>query len=257
MNAKHMCDKELLVGYLYDEIDPPSRRAFEAHAASCPECRGELGELKATRRQLTDWAPPEQQLGFQIVSRGAPQPARAAWLRFTPAWGLAAAAVLVLAAASAIANIEVTSGPNGTTVRTGWGRAPVETASAAPQSAVTPVDYTAAIQTIERRLAELETTKPAAAPGAVVQAASGPRVSDAQVLQQVRALLADSETRQNRELALRIRQLATEVDAQRRVDFQTIQQRLYGATAAEEQTHRQIWDYAQSLYRVSQQSQSK
>jgi hypothetical protein len=90
-----------------------------------------------------------------------------------------------------------------------------------------------------------------------MQTASGPRVSDADVLRRVRALLTDSETRQNRELALRIRQLATEMDAQRRVDLATIQEGLRGATAAEAQTHRQIWDYAQSLYRVSQQSQSK
>ena len=59
-----------------------------------------------------------------------------------------------------------------------------------------------------------------------MQTASGPRVSDAEVVRRVRALLADSETRQNRELALRIRQLAADIDAQRRVDLATIQQGL-------------------------------
>ena len=79
MDAKHMCDKELLVSYLYDEIDPASRRAIETHLASCPACREEAGGLRATRRQLADWAPPEYQLGFQIVSRPSP-PARASRL---------------------------------------------------------------------------------------------------------------------------------------------------------------------------------
>jgi hypothetical protein len=277
MDTKNMCDKERLVGYLYDEIDPASRRALEAHLASCAECRFEVGELRATRRQLADWAPPEQQLGFQIVRRAAAdrgaQPAPVSRFRFSPVWGLAAAAVLVLAAAAAIANIEVKYGADGMTIRTGWGPTPVESQSAAAQSAaaqsaaaqsaaaqtpssVVPADYTASLQTIERRLAQLESAKPQAE-GAVMQTASGPRVSDADVLRRVRALLTDSETRQNRELALRIRQLATEMDAQRRVDLATIQEGLRGATAAEAQTHRQIWDYAQSLYRVSQQSQSK
>lgn len=258
MDAKHMCDKELLVSYLYDEIDPASRRAIETHLASCPACREEAGGLRATRRQLADWAPPEYQLGFQIVSRPSP-PARVSAFRFSPAWGLAAAAVLVLAAAAAIANIEVRYGADGTTVRTGWGRAPVATAPSAAaqvaqQAPAVPVDITASLQTIERRLAELES---APAPSPVMLTASGPRVSDAEVVRRMRALLDDSETRQNRELALRIRQLAADIDAQRRVDLATIQQGLHSSTAAEAATHRQLWDLTQGLYRVSQQTQSK
>ena len=38
-----MCDsKELLVGFLYDEIDPVSKRTFERHLATCSDCRFEL-----------------------------------------------------------------------------------------------------------------------------------------------------------------------------------------------------------------------
>jgi hypothetical protein len=109
------------------------------------------------------------------------------------------------------------------------------------------------VAALDRRLQELETAQPS--PGAMTQvSASGPRVSDAEVLRRVRELLSQSETRQNRELALRIRQLAAEFDAQRRVDLATIQQGLQGATAAEAATRRQLWDLTQGLYRVSQQS---
>ena len=46
-----MCDsKELLVGFLYDEIDPVSKRTFERHLKTCADCRDELAEL-AVRTQ--------------------------------------------------------------------------------------------------------------------------------------------------------------------------------------------------------------
>jgi hypothetical protein len=258
MDGKHMCDKELLVGYLYDEIDRAERRTLEMHLAACADCRDELAALRGTRRHLAAWAPPESQLDFQIVS-GAAQPAKT-WRSYrSPVWGLAAAAVLVLAAAAAIANVEVRYGADGLTVRTGWAR----TAPAAPSQvtepaavaapAITSAEWSATVAALDRRLQELESSQPPA--GTVTQAsAAGPRVSDAEVLRRVRELLAQSETRQNRELALRIRQLATEFDAQRRVDLATIQQGLQGATAAEAATHRQLWDLTQGLYRVSQQS---
>jgi len=251
-----MCDKELLVEYLYDDMDAAGRRAIEAHLASCVACRDEVGALRSTRRVLAAWAPPERQLGFQIVS-GATPPPRASRVHVFPMWGLAAAAVLVLAAAAAIANIEVRYGTDGMTVGTGWGRAPI---AAAPQPAegvaapaVTPAEWAASIETIDRRLRELEASRPQAR-GVVTQAASGPRVSDADVLRRVRELLADSETRQNRELALRIRQLATEMDARRRVDLMTIQQGLQGASGAAAVANRELWNYVNGVYRVSQQS---
>ena len=248
----NMCDKELLVGYLYNEIDTASRRAIEAHLASCAACRGEMGALRATRRDLATWTPPERQLGFQIVS-GAPRPP-ASRFRLSPVWGLAAAAVLVLAAAAAIANVEVRYGADGMIVRTGWGRAPATEVAARQQpSAIVPADFAATLETIDQRLRELETAAPQPQ-GGVMQAASGSRISDAEVLRRVRALLTDSEARQNRELALRIRQLATEFQAQRRVDLAAIQQGLQVSTGAEAASHRELLNYMNNIYRVSLQS---
>src|SRR3954452_10627288 len=114
-----MCDsKDLLVSFLYDELDGAQKQAFRTHMLSCAECRDELAELRGARRHLNLWAPPEPDLGFQIV-RTAPIPAPVI-RRLNPVWGLAAAAVLVLAAGAAVANVEVQYGAEGLVLRTGW-----------------------------------------------------------------------------------------------------------------------------------------
>ena len=117
-----MCDKELLVGYLYDDLAPAERRVAEAHLVGCEECRTELTGLRGTRTTLSAWAPPTPDLAFPFV-RPAPVPAprMRAWT-VSPAWGLAAAAVLVLSVASAVANVEIKYGPDGFSVRTGAAR---------------------------------------------------------------------------------------------------------------------------------------
>src|SRR4051812_31241663 len=98
-----MCDsKELLVSYLYGELDDVEKNAFRTHLASCAECRDELAGLRSTQEQLTSWAPPEPDLGFRIIRSAAAPPAAPRRFAFRPLAGLAAAAVLVLAAGAAI-----------------------------------------------------------------------------------------------------------------------------------------------------------
>ena len=43
-----MCNKEQLVGYLYDELDAAERTTFEGHLATCAACRAEVGGLRRT-----------------------------------------------------------------------------------------------------------------------------------------------------------------------------------------------------------------
>src|ERR1700688_4781296 len=50
---------ETLIGYLYGEIEPAQRAAFEAHTATCERCRKELADLEGVRGQLQDWSAPE------------------------------------------------------------------------------------------------------------------------------------------------------------------------------------------------------
>ncbi len=50
---------ETLVAYLYGEIEPAQRSAFEAHIATCDRCRHELVEMQGLRDRLQDWKVPE------------------------------------------------------------------------------------------------------------------------------------------------------------------------------------------------------
>ena len=247
-----MCDKELLVGYLYDELQPAERTAFETHARSCAACREEVAALRKTRAHLTSWAPSEPELGFRIVS-GAAAPA-AAWWR---PWGLAAAAALVLAATAAIANLEIRYDANGLVVRTGWashgGAAPATPSRAeAPTLAAAPASeqWRAQLQLLDRRLSELETARPPSTPAAPANSA---RAADADVIRTVRRIIAESEQRQEREMAMRVAQVWKDIEAMRAADLVRIEQGLrqvQGVTSAELIQHRETLN---RLVRVAQQ----
>ena len=254
-----MCDKELLVGYLYDELPPAEKARFEAHLFTCTECRDEVAGLRAARAHLASWTPPQPEFGFQIIRTGDGPAASPRRWRISPAWGLAAAAALVLAVASAIANLEVrVGGGEGLVVRTGWGRQatapnpPAETARnvSTPQSAPAAGDQALReeLRRVELRLREME--KAAAAREASLEArvasGAGPRMTDAELLRQVREIVAQSETRQERELALRIAQVIRDGDLQRRADLALIQQgfgRLEAYTGAEVAQQRQMLNH--------------
>ena len=162
-----------------------------------------------------------------------------AW--WTPAAGLAAAAVLVLAAAASLAHVEVRRGPDGITVRTGWsssdgnlGQANVNNQAARLSGArpdvrlatASPVDA-AYVEGLERRLSALEAA--ATSRDSDVRSRVGhetARSADAELIARVRELLAQSETKQQGELALRIAQVTREFDAQRAADLARIQRGL-------------------------------
>jgi hypothetical protein len=222
-----MCnDTELIVGYVYGELDGADRRRVEAHLAACGACRAEVTALQATRGHLASWTPPQMDLGFRIVRSDA------------PAAGLAAAAVLVLAAAAAIANVEIRYDASGLVVRTGWARD-----MAAPQNAGGGAAFVqtggadawkADIAALRTRLGELERASRESA--AATPAAAGPRLTDAEILRRVGEMVGRSETRQQREFALQIAQLVRDIDRARQIDLARIQQGLgqqRAATAAE------------------------
>jgi hypothetical protein len=229
-----MCDKELLIGYLYGELPTSDRKTFEQHLTTCVACRDEVEGLRATRTDLTIWAPPEPDLGFQVV-RNAP-PAKTRWWVPSPAWGLAAAAVLLLAVASAIANVEVRAGgPDGFVVRTGWNRGPAQTANNAPSAS--QGGAASELQRLEARLRDLEGQVAArqASAGATPAAASGDRMSDAELLRTVRRLISESEQQQRTVLARQILQVSRDMETMRRTDFDRLRQGLaqvQGATDA-------------------------
>ena len=79
------------------------------------------------------------------------------------------------------------------------------------------------------------------------------RMSDAEILREVRKIIAESETRQQRELALRVTQVVRDVDAARVGDLARVEQglrQIQGLTDAELIRHR---DTLNHLLRVTQQ----
>jgi anti-sigma factor RsiW len=209
-----MCDTELLLAYLYDELPVSDRHAFDRHLATCANCREEVTGLRGTRTHLTSWAPPEPDLGFQVVRNATPVASSPRWWRAAPAWSLAAAALLVVAVSAAIANVEVKVGADGVVVSTGWNRA-------APAGAVPVLAAGASISElgrVEGRLAELE-GRLAARQAATLTPVSITRMSDAEIVRLVGQAVTDSELRQQGVLARQILQVSRDSAAARQTDF--------------------------------------
>lgn len=248
-----MCEnKELLVAFLYGEIDSADRRTFERHLTACAECRDELAELGDTRAKIASWTPPDADLGFQIV-RKSEKPLRG-WFRFSPTWGLAAAAVLLLAIGAAIANLDIRYGNDGLVVRTGWNHA----TGATTASNVTTVDWKLQADQLDQRLRGLERAMAAHPQSSPIQNASASDMTDAELLQRVREIVGQSETRQQREVAARLNELMKEVDARRQLDLASIDQgmtRLQNTSGAEVRQYREFLN--RMVRQASFQSQEK
>ena len=212
-----MCDKELLIDYLYGELTPADRESFDRHLSSCAECRDEIAGLRGTRTYLESWAPPEPELDFQMVRGPQRFGARRRW-GFSPAWGLAAAALLVGAVSAAIANVEVTASTGGVTIRTGWNRDVAQLAGT-----TTGTVPGADLKRVEARVRELE-TKLAAGP--VLTAAAAPatdgRMSDAELVRMVRRMIEQSEERQQGVFASQVLQVNRDMEVARRSDLDSI-----------------------------------
>lgn len=254
-----MCNqsyKDLLVSYLYDDINDMDRAKVDMHLRACEECRAELNALRGVRVDLAAWAPPLPDLGFRIVRDAKPAAGRSfrSWL--TPAAGLAAAATLVLAAALSLAHVEIHSGPDGVTVRTGW---PGSSAAAAPNGNAAavrtvmardqflPSDQVnpAALTGIVQRLDALEAALRQASPTRNASVLNA-RASDEELIKRVRDLVARSEMKQQGELVLRIAQVVNAFDAQRKDDLARIQANLtnlQGTVTKEAAAHVDLVNY--------------
>jgi hypothetical protein len=252
-----MCErKEQLIGFLYDDLDPSDRQAFQRHLTTCAECREELADLRATRGQIAAWAPPEPDFGFRIV-RGAAAPPAVPRFRLSPAWGLAAAAILVMAIGAAIANLEVRFGNEGLVVRTGWNHGGASAVMPARDGAgLETVDWKQQAQQLDQRLREIEQSLARNRSGSLQSvAASG--MTDEEVLQRVREMLGQSETRQQRLLAARLAAVTRDFDVQRRIDLAAVDQgmtRLQNSSGAEVKQYR---DLIQRMYRLTAYQQTK
>jgi len=211
--------EETLIAYLYDDIHPAARVAFEAHLPTCDSCRDELDALGGVRTTLARWNPPEPRLLTAAQPQSVARSRR--WWSEIPAWAQVAAALLFLGVSAGIANLDVRYDDNGLAIRTGWSKPPqaaaastkaADVSSTAGPNVVSKADLAA----LEERLrGELR----AAAP---VQTAARPAANDAEILRKVRSLIDDTERRQQRELALRLAQAISDVNVARQADLRRV-----------------------------------
>ena len=237
MNKQTICgDGQMLVAYLYDECDAGERMRVERHLESCDACVSELAELGSARQHLSVWAPPEAALGFRIVPErpAAVVPAPVAWWRQPlPAWGQAVAAIALFGLGMAAGSRSMIGGPAATdTVR----------------PATVSADALAQLEArMKQEIASLRASQ--AAPPVVRAAAPS---GDDGILRQVRALIRESEGRQEEAFTVRAAQLARDAEIQRRVDQAQMQQALtqmQGTTSEEVRRQREMLNY---LVNVSQ-----
>lgn len=247
---------DTLMAYLYDDGDAAERRAFEAHLNACESCAREVGDLRAVRTDLAAWEPPETLLGFRLVRDGAEPRSWRSWLTWPamPAWAQMGAAALLVGMAVGISGLEVRSGGEGVVVRTRWSPPPAAVAAApAPATgAVSDAAWRAELAAVEQRLRQ--DLRPAEIqPAAAVPVPAGRRLSDDEFLARVRDLIDASESRQQRDMALRLAQVVRDFDAQRRADLVRVADGLglvEGRTGAEVARQRDMLNY---LMRVSSQ----
>jgi hypothetical protein len=256
MSVRNQCVEEAaLVEYLYDDSSAEQAAMIAAHVATCATCADEVRALQATREELQAWTPPDVALGFQVVPvRSAPAEVRrpASWWRQPlPAWAQVAAAVALFSAGAVLGALR-----GSTSVAPPASTATVSTAGASTQATTvstpsgpalsTPVSASDLAQ-LERRLRAELVARPAVAPATVAS-----RPDDEALLQQVRALIRESERRQQQELTLRTAELVKDVDAQRRGDLARIERtfgQMEGTTGVQVEQQRQLLNY---LMRVSQ-----
>lgn len=268
-------EHEVLISYLYDELTPSDRRNFERHLQQCGPCRDALDGFGRVRAGLGAWGAPDIVLDVEVAAVTGPRAATKAEVEAAVSgshvaasqggawmpWARAAAIVLLAGAGMAVANVHVTISKGSVTLSTGW-LAPSPVASGAaslplPSTVVPPdapaeaaAEWRTAMTRLEAslrdELAALRTAAPAASAEPTRATAPAP-VS----LDRVRALIAESEQRQQRELALRLTQFGRDVDQQRRTDLVRINQgfgQFEGRTGAEIARQRQMIDY---IMRVS------
>lgn len=232
---------EALIAYVYDDIDPAERAGFDAHRAACARCRDEVRALTGVRRQLAQWEPDLIVAGRQLSAEGpqssAVSPLRQSWWREIPAWAQVAAALLFLGVSAGVANLDVRYDRNGLSVRTGWSARAQQAAivpAASPAQTVSaqavPAPWRADLTALEQQLrTELRTTQASATTVAAADRQTSSRTAsagEADMLRRVRALLDESERRQQRELALRVAEVLRDVSTQRQADLVKIDRSL-------------------------------
>jgi hypothetical protein len=223
-------DREsMLVAYLYDDVENVDCVAFEAHVAGCEQCRTELAAFRGVRSTLAQWSAPES---GRRSSRPSPAVGhQSPWWQSVPVWAQAAAAMLVLGASLAIANLDVRyDRANGLVVRTGWSKPAVRTVAALPADS-NAAPWRADLTALENQMRDeiraqsvaLEKTSRTSKASAVPADAT---ITDAELRRRVDLLLGESQQQLKKDFALQLVQLQQDVYAQRQADLSRLYQQI-------------------------------
>jgi anti-sigma factor RsiW len=242
-------DPEALLDYLYEEGDPAERIKVVHHLHECAPCSVAVLELQSVRGLLSEWTPPSATLGFKVVQSDSAAPSiqgvpssrgwrlGAGW----PTWAQASAAMLLFVAGMGASQLRFEYGQGALTVRSGAvAPAPVTEASVAHTGTdvlLPPMFVNASDASTMPVSGGASSTRPASAD---------------EMLRRVKALIDQSESRQQRELALRLSDVVHDFDTQRQADMQRVDQnfgQLEGQTGAEVARQRELLN---SLVKVSQ-----
>jgi anti-sigma factor RsiW len=226
---------ESIIAYVYDELGASERDLFARHLRGCVECRDEVAQFAGVRRQLAAWTPPA--LESLVASSAQPRSvsernarstpgARASGWWAVPAWAQVAAAMLCLGMGTGVgaglADLRITYGTQGLTIATGRSMArdaALASADRGGTAVATRAEVTALEQQLRSEMAATRSELAKLAQPADQAAADG-------MMRRVRTLLHDSEQRQQRELALRVAEVARDVQAQRQADLVRIDRTL-------------------------------
>ncbi len=253
-------EPDALLVLLYDDEGVPAERAaLQAHVDGCLDCAGILSSLDEARGALGAWHAPRLPLGFALVRQQRSAMRTVMWSS-----GLAAAAVLVLAAAASLAQVDLRYDEEGLRIRTGGDRvatlsareraASLSVVGAIPESSAaltqaaaegTWVSKASAGEPPWRADLDLLATQlrgdlvrivqdaqqpasPVTVRVAAPISAAGPvrSMSDAELLKRVQDLLDQSEIRQQSNLALRVTELGRQFELARQSDIVQVEQTL-------------------------------
>jgi hypothetical protein len=243
-------NQDALLDYLYEEGDPSERLKIAQHLQDCTPCSVAVLELQAVRGVLSEWTPPPVPLGFKIVQERSTR----AWWRPVAGsafWAQTAAAVLLFATGMAVSRLDMNYSGGALTVRVRSAESgpaptgaeqPSETANMVNSASVPMMPFTvnsardsqSSAAAVDRSLPPQPTSRPVAS------------VTTEELRREMRALIAQSEARQQRELALRLMQMGREFDTQRVADLMQVQRsfgQLETQTGAEMAQQRQLMEY--------------
>jgi hypothetical protein len=219
----HIADnQDALLDYLYEEGDLTERLAIAKHLQECAPCSVAVLEFQSVRGMLKEWTPPTMQSPSATADQGARggrwlgwgvTTTKESWRGWRPV-AQAAAAALIFAAGMAVSQLDVDYQDGTLTVRT---QSTAPTVPALPAANVRNASIElpperADVNQIERELRDR------------LESGNASAIDTERLLQRVRAMIDQSEQRQQRELALRLSQVAREVDTQHQADLLRVQQ---------------------------------